>query len=231
MAEMGLFEAIYSARALRRLRPDPVPENLITKILDAAIRAPSAGNSQTWSFVVVREPELRRKLGVIYRKAADIIGAFYAARGRPEHMSEREFGHMMASGTYLWDHMGDAPVLLVPCGTPHVLPAAASLSPEVREKLSDAAACGPRIDAASIYPAIQNIILACRALGLATLITTNHMLYEDEVRDLLGIPKDVKTYALMPIGYPVNKFGHVIRKPVDEVAHADRWGVPWPDKT
>ena len=75
MAEVGLFEAMYSARALRRFKPDPVPEEVLARILDAAIRAPSAGNAQNWAFVVVRDPEQRRRLGAIYRKAADIVGA------------------------------------------------------------------------------------------------------------------------------------------------------------
>ena len=83
MSEIGLFEAMYSARALRRLKPDPVPDEIITKILDAAIRAPSAGNSQHWVFIVVRDAEQRRKLAVIYRKASDIAKAIYQARGRP----------------------------------------------------------------------------------------------------------------------------------------------------
>ena len=71
MSEIGLFEAMYSTRALRRLKPDPVPHGIITKILDAAMRASSAGNSQHWVFIVVRDPEVRRKLGLIYRKASD----------------------------------------------------------------------------------------------------------------------------------------------------------------
>ena len=84
MAEIGLFEAIYSARSLRRLKPDPVPEELITKILDAAIRAPSGGNAQNWAFIVVRDPVQRQKLGAIYRKASDIAEAVYAARSDEE---------------------------------------------------------------------------------------------------------------------------------------------------
>src|ERR1700693_3867296 len=111
MAEIGLYEAMYSARVLRRLRPNPVPEEVLTKILDAAIRAPSAGNAQNWAFVVVSDPKQRRRLGAIYREAADIVSAIYAARGRPPHMNEDEFRRLMSSGSYLWDHLGEAPVL------------------------------------------------------------------------------------------------------------------------
>ena len=85
-----------------------------------------------------------------------------------------------------------------------------------------------RIRGASIYPAVQNIILACRALGLGTTITTNHLRCEGEVKAVLGIPEEVQTYALMPIGYPRGKFGPVTRRPVAEVAHADRWSRQWP---
>ena len=115
MPEIGLFDAIYSARALRRLKPDPVPQEIITRILDAAVRAPSAGNAQHWAFVVVRDAERRRRLGMIYRKASDIASEVYKARGRPPHMSDEQYRRFLTSGAYLWDHMGDAPVLLVPC--------------------------------------------------------------------------------------------------------------------
>ena len=90
MPEIGLFEAIYYARSLRRFKPDPVPEEMITKIIDAAIRAPSGGNAQNWAFVVVRDPDQRQKLGLIYRKASDIAEAIYAARGRPPHLTEQQ---------------------------------------------------------------------------------------------------------------------------------------------
>jgi nitroreductase len=227
MAEIGLFEAMYSARALRRLKPDPVPEEVLAKILDAAIRAPSAGNAQNWAFVVVRDPEQRRRLGAIYRKAADIVGAIYAARARPPHMSEEQYRRLMSSGSYLWDHLGEAPVLLVACLRREALPPAAALPPAVQARLEDEREYVIRRAGASIYPAVQNIILACRALGLGTLITTNHMLYENEVKALLGLPDEVQTYALMPIGYPEGRFGPVKRRPLSEVVHLDRWTVPW----
>jgi nitroreductase len=228
MPEIGLFEAICTARSLRRLKPDPVPEALIAKVLDAAIRAPSAGNAQNWAFVVVRDAEQRRRLGLIYRKASDIAAAFYAARGRPPHLSEAQFARMLRSGGHLWQHMGEAPVLLVPCQHAPVEPPREALPPDIAAHYDDELAYAERIRGASIYPAVQNVILACRALGLGTVITTNHIRCEAEVKALLGIPEDVATFALMPIGWPLDGFGPLDRRPVAEIAHADRWGNPWP---
>lgn len=228
MTDIGLFEAIYSARSLRRLKPDPVPEAVLTQVLDAAIRAPSAGNAQNWAFVVVRDPEQRRKLGAIYRKASDIAAAVYRARERPAHLTDGQWQQLMSSGAYLWEHMGDAPVLLVPCLRQRDMPPADALPPEIQARYEDELAYLDRIRGASIYPAVQNIILACRALGLGTVITTNHLRCEDEVRSVLGLPVDVQTFALMPIGYPVGKFGPLSRRPLSEVVHADHWLKSWP---
>ena len=224
--DIGLFEAIYSARSIRRLKPDPVPEELITRILDAAIRAPSGGNAQSWAFVV-RDPALRHQLGVIYRKASDIAEAVYAARGRPPHLTEKQYTRLMAAGRHLWDHMSEAPVLLLPCSRRPVLPAREALPPDIATGWEEEAAYAERIRGASIYPAMQNILLACRGLGLGTVITTNHIRCEDEVKALLGIPEDVSTWALMPVGWPIDKFGPLTRQPLSEVVHADRWGRAW----
>lgn len=227
MSDIGLFEAIYSTRALRRLKPDPVPEEILTRILDAAIRAPSAGNAQNWAFVVVRDPELRRRLGRVYRKASDIASAMYAARERPTHMTDDQYRKMLSAGAHLGDHMGDAPVLLVPCARDRPPPRREALPPDIQANYSQELAYADRIRGASIYPAVQNIILACRAFGLGVVLTTNHIRCESEVKALLGLPADVSTYALMPIGYPQDKFGAVRRRPLREVAYADRWGSVW----
>ena len=146
----------------------------------------------------------------------------------PTHLSDRQFARLMAAGAYLWDHIGEAPVLLVPCARRPVLPARAALPPEIAARWADEVAYADRIRGASIYPAVQNIILACRALGLGTVITTNHIRCEDEVKALLGIPEDVATFALMPVGWPIDKFGPLTRRPLAEIAHADRWGAAWP---
>jgi len=227
MHEIGLFDAIYTARALRRLRPDPVPEELISRVLDAAIRAPSGGNAQNWVFIVVRDEAQRHRLGAIYRKASDEVAEIYVARGRPGHLTEKQYQRLMNGGAYLWDHLGDAPVLLVPCLRKRVMPPRDALPPQVAARYDVHLAYQQRILGASIYPAIQNIILACRALGLGTLITTNHILYEEEVRLALGLPEEVFTFALMPLGFPLDNTGPLSRLPIAEVTFAERWGLPW----
>src|SRR5215469_4464315 len=226
--DIGLFDAIYSARSIRRLKPDPVPQELLTRLLDAAIRAPSGGDAQGWAFIVVRDPELRRRLGAVYRKASDIAEAIYAARGRPPHLSEQQFARLMASGKHLWDHMADAPVILVPCSHRPVLPAREALPPDIAALWDEKAAYAERIRGASIYPAVQNILLACRGFGLGTVVTTNHIRCEGEVKKLLGIPEEVSTWALMPVGWPIDKFGPLTRRPLTEVVHAERWEGGWP---
>ena len=112
--EIGLFEAMYTARSLRHFKPDRVPEALITKVIDAAIRASSGGNTQHWFFVVVRDAEKRRQIAALYRKASDYASAIYSARPKPEHLTDEQYRQFLSNSGYLWDHMADAPVILVP---------------------------------------------------------------------------------------------------------------------
>lgn len=227
-SDIGLFEAMYTARSLRHFRPDPVPQALITQVIDAAIRASSGGNTQHWSFIVVRDAEVKRQLAALYRKASDYAGAYYSSRPKPDHLTDEQFRQFLANSGYLWDHMADAPVILVPCLTKRDPPERAGLPEVVQARYEAHLANTLRISGSSIYPAIQNIILACRGLGLGTVITTNHILYEDEVKAVLGVPANVATFALMPIGYPTRKYGPLTRKPVAQVTFADRWGSAWP---
>ncbi len=129
---------------------------------------------------------------------------------------------MMNGGTHLYDHMADAPVLLIPCLRikPFDLPAA--IPAEVRSAMT---AASPWTAGASIYPAVQNIILACRALGLGTVLTTNHTIAEDEIKAVVGLPPEVRTFALMPIGYPEGHFGPLTRRPLGEVTVLDHYGT------
>jgi nitroreductase len=229
MTDIGLFEAIHTARSLRRFRDEPVPDALITRVLDAAIRAPSGGNAQHWTFIVVRDAVLRQRLGAIYRKAAEEVGAIYAARPRPAHLTEAQYRSFLGSSAYLWEHMGEAPVILVPCLKRRDMPPPAALPPAVAARWDVHQAYQERIRGSSIYPAVQNIILACRGLGLGTVLTTIASLYEDELKQALDLPADIDTFALMPVGFPVNRHGPVTRRPVAEVTFADRWGQAWPD--
>jgi nitroreductase len=143
-------------------------------------------------------------------------------------MTEEKFQRFMAAGAYLWAHLGDAPVLLIPCLVRRDMPPRDALPGKVADRYEAHLAYQDRIRGASIYPAVQNIILACRGLGLGTVITTNHLLYEHEVRSALGMPPDVFTFALMPIGFPKGKYGPVVRKPLSEVAFTDTWGNHFP---
>lgn len=221
---IGLFEAMYSARAMRWLKPDPVPSHLIARILEAATQAPSAGNAQHWLFVVVSDPAQRRRIGEIYMRVSRWVWERYQQQPRPAHVSEAQFDRMMKGGVHLYEHMADAPILLIPCLRLHPVELPPTIPPEISSAMKEAA---PWTAGASIYPAVQNIILACRGLGLGTVLTTNHTIAEDEIKAVLDLPPDVRTFGLMPIGYPAGEFGPVKRRPINEVAVLDRYGTPF----
>jgi nitroreductase len=226
MAEIGLFEAIHTARAIRHVKSDPVPDELIEKVIDAGIRAPSAVNYQNWLFVVVKDRALRKKIGKLYREAGERISKEYSARmsDRPGHMSDKKFARLMSSAAYLRVHLADAPVLLFACLRARKADLAMAGAPGSAPTMTQ------RTASASIYPAVQNMILACRALGLGTVLTTLHTFAEEEIKTLLGLPADVTTYALLPIGYPQDgyKHGPVKRQPVHEVTFVNTMATPWP---
>ncbi len=222
--QIRLFEAMYSARAMRWLKSDPVPPQLIARILEAATQAPSAGNQQNWLFVVVYDAEQRRRLGEIYAKVSRWVRERYQQQSKPEHVSQDQYDRMMKGGVYLHEHMGEAPVLLIPCLRLNPAELPSEIPAEVCSAMKEAA---PWTAGASIYPAVQNVILACRALGLGTVLTTNHTVAEEEVKAVLNLPRNVRTFALMPIGYPARQFGPVKRRPVADVAVLDRYGAPF----
>jgi nitroreductase len=222
--EISLFEAMYSARAMRWLKSDPIPAQLVARILEAATQAPNAGNRQNWLFVVVRDAEQRRCIGAIYQKVSLWVLQRYQHQGKPANQSQPEYDRMMRGGAHLYDHMANAPVLLIPCLRLNPVELPTGIPPEVRSAMTAAA---PWTAGASIYPAVQNIILACRALGLGTVLTTNHTIAEGEIKAVLDLPPEVRTFALMPIGYPERNFGPVTRQPVSEVAILDHYGTPF----
>jgi len=222
--EVGLFEAMYSARAMRWLKPDPIPLEIIARIIEAATQASSAGNAQNWLFVVVCDSEQRRRIGEIYRRVSRWVWERYQHQSRPAHVSEKQYDRMMRAGLHLYEHMAEAPVLLFPCLRLNPVALPPTIPPDIRAAMREAS---PWTAGASIYPAVQNIILACRGLGLGTVLTTNHTVAEDEIKAVLDLPSDVRTFGLMPIGYPAGKFGPVRRRPIGEVAVLNRYGAPF----
>jgi nitroreductase len=209
--EIGLFEAIHTMRAMRRLKPDPVPDELIRKIIAAGLCAPSGGDAQHWRFIVVKDAEVKKQLQLRYKKALDQLLPRYRAAPPPPGKTEAQKNRMLDAVVYLTEHFHEAPVLIVCC------------------LIGDfAATMGlPKMSGASIYPAAQNMLLAARGLGLGATLTTRHLFFEKEVNVVLGLPEKAETFAILPIGYPMGKFGPVSRSPVEQVTFQDRWGTPY----
>jgi nitroreductase len=204
-----LFEIIRTTRSMRRLKPDPVPNELIRKILEAGTCAPSGGNMQRWRFLVIRDAEIKRTVGAYYKRAwVEQVAPRYRS-GEPAPGTSRErFLRLLDAAEHLAAHIHEAPVWIVPClegGTP------------------------TRTSGSSIYPAVQNMLLAARALGLGATLTTLYLQFEQQAEAALGLPPGVHSYALLPIGYPVGRFGPVRRVPLADVVFENRWGQPYRD--
>jgi F420 biosynthesis protein FbiB-like protein len=219
MSEPGVFETIYQCRAIRYLKPDPVPDDLVRKILDAAIRAPSGSHRQCWHFVVVRDPAIRKRIQELYRQAFDMYAKIVADVPPREGVSAESVARVYRSAEHLADHMHEAPLYVIPC-----------LVNERGRIEGDGTfqTVGRKSLYASIYPAVQNLLLACRAYGLGACLTTLHLMHEEEIAKLLGLPDNVETMCLIPVGWPAAKFGPVTRVPVEQVSSLDRWGTPLP---
>ena len=205
MSSLDLHEAIFTTRAMRRLKPDPVPPEDLEYLVRAATQAANAQNLQTWAFVVVTDPATRERIGEIYRELGrQIVTPAAEESSALDPATRKVYRHSIA----LVEGMVDAPALIVVCnrGSP---PA---------EALAASAYYG------SVYPAIQNLMLAARSRGLGTTLTTLHKLREADVKTVLGIPDDYETIALIPVGYPTGRGGSPKRRPTGEVTPWDRWG-------
>ncbi len=217
--DTDVFTIMGSLRAMRRLKPDPVPEELVWKVIEAGTKAPSGGNSQPWRFVVVQDPQTKRFIQERYARAFQVYmqANLELAQRRPTPPSDAEMARQMRAGRaalHLAEHMHEVPVLLLVCMVPREL---ALLTDEKGRPRSHAALY------ASVFPAVQNVLLACRALGLGATLTTLHLMFEADVKTRLGIPADVETVALVPIGWPIGRFGPTSRMPVEEVTYWDGW--------
>ena len=209
-ADPGLFETIHTLRAMRRLKPDPVPDAVIQKILAAGTCAPSGQNLQRWAFLVVTDPAGKRFFGERYDYwMRDRFGSLLSQVNDPT-----PDGRLMKAAMHLSEHLHEAPVLLFCCGKrdwPFVVPA------ESRVGLAPPSY-------GSIYPCVQNILLACRGLGLGASLTTMHQMFEPEMHEFFGIPLTHGVVAVIPIGYPQGNFGPVRRAPAETKTHFNRWG-------
>lgn len=209
--EPGLFEILFSTRAMRRLKPDPVPDHLIERILQAGQAAPNGGNNQEWGVVVVKDAAVKARVQVYYQRAFDTFVA-QSYQDRIAAMPPGEDRDKLVRQTdvvaALTRDFHKVPVWLVPC-----------------------LEIGPRgasaMTGASIYPAVQNMLLAARALGLGSTLTTRHMIYGKKVDAIFGLPENVMSFAILPLGYPEGRFGPVSRAPLATFAHAESWGRPF----
>ena len=205
MTSTDIFDIMGTMRAMRRLKPDPVPDALISKILEAGVAAPNGGNFQTWRFMVLKDPAPKKAVQLLYKRAFDeTVGPRYATAAPPPGVSKERYARQHAAVEYLTEHFHQAPVWIVACLVDGPSPS--------------------RTAGASIYPAVQNMLLATRALGLGSTLTTRHLLFAKEADAALGLPEGVHSYAILPIGYPMGNFGPVGRTSLSDVVFSETWG-------
>ena len=198
--EVPLLEGIRTTRALRRLKPDPVPPALIRKVCEAGTFAPSGGNRQPWRFIAVTERGRRAWVAERYREAfhAYIQPALVAARD-PSYPEARS--RNVAAAVYLADHLAEVPVLLFVAGWTR--------------------RGAPQHQA--LFPAIQNVLLACRAVGLGASLTTIHRSFGEELDRWLGLPEACPTCAMLPIGWPRGTYRRPVRNSIDQCLFYERY--------
>lgn len=207
--EMSVFETIYNCRAMRRLKPDAVPEALLLKLVDAANQAPTGSNAQGARWIIVRDRAQKEKLAALNKAA--VRGYVAPSSGRAAalpHQDADKRSRMLAAVLWQAEHLQEIPALIIACyqfGGP------------VGAGMAQAAGGG------SIWPAVQNLLLAARALGLGAAPTTLGLADREAARQVLGLAEDVEAYCLIPVGYPLGKFGPVTRLPVVETVRWDRW--------
>ena len=214
-AGFDLYEAASTTRAVRRLPPDPIPEPVLRRVLQAATWAPSGGNLQPWHVIAVRDPARKKGLAELYRGLwSDYATQRRALLAKLPDAVRAPAEKALASGDHLAAHLDEAPVIATFCFHPE------------RLIITDAELGRPSVvGGASLYPAVQNLLLACRAEGLGSVLTTLLCSREKQVRELLEIPEPWATCAFVPIGWPAGSgHGPLSRRPVERVAFADRFG-------
>ncbi len=208
---MDFFDVIHTQRSIRSFKPDPVPDEAIWKMIDAAIRAPSGSNTQPWGWLVVRDEEKKRIFANAIRAGFEEGGRLQQMRENVAKIEDPTQRRMMERAINFFGNVDSAPVLIIPCLV------------NVTSPVSDMSGL---FAGASIYGAVQNLMLAARAQGLGTVLTTFNIAHEDLLRREFGLPENVRPVAVVPVGYPQGqRFGPTTRKPADTVTHWDAWGT------
>jgi len=215
MGSMDLYDAMSTLRAVRRLKPDPIPKDVLHRILEAATWAPTGGNTQPWRVVVVEDADKKKALAELYRAGWYAYSEHHRSLIKDAPESVRVTTEkMLDAGNYLADHFADTPAILIFCFNPKNMAITDA-------KLSRISVVG----GGSIYPAVQNTLLACRVEGLGCVLTTLLCQNEEEVRSILEIPEPWGTAAAIPIGYPVRGgHGPISRRSVEKLVFQDTWG-------
>ena len=240
-SDARIFDVMYQCRAMRRLKQDPVPDEMLLRLVDAALRAPSGSNAQNWAFVIVRDLEQKRRIQTLWQRAWRFyLDTAAKAELRPhEDAPARE--RMLRAANQLADHLHEVPALifvavqrdeafakvLASAGT--FRKAVGHLGPGTTARLL---AAGLRTaglaDGATAYPAVQNLLLAARALGLGAVLTTLHFFLPGELERVVDLPSSATLAAIVPVGFPRGRFGPVSRPAVEAVVSWDRWRRPSP---
>ncbi|HEY7268902.1 MAG TPA: nitroreductase family protein [Dehalococcoidia bacterium] len=208
--EPGIFEVMYTTRAMRRLKPDAVPEELLLKLVDAANQAASASNSQVARWVIVRDRDAVGKIAELNRAVA--FAYANAGGSRPPSLPHQsDEARERQRKAFLWQarHLHECPAIIVACQ-------------EAAGSRADTFAAGAGAGG-SIWPQVQNLLLAARALGLGATPTTLPMANRAAFREALALPENVEAFCVIPVGWPIGKFGPVSRKPVSEIVHWEQW--------
>jgi len=202
---MPIEEAMRTQRALRRLRPDPVDDALVLRLIELALKAPTGRNAQRWEFVVVRDRGVKAQLARLYRTAWGLYGRL----GRRLTASDPKMQRQLKAVQWQAENFEEVPVLVVAClrGLRPVWPSLVVTSYY-----------------GSIYPAVQNLLLAARAAGLGAALITLPLWSPWRVRRVLGLPWRVTPCAIVPLGWPLGRYGPTTRRPVGDVVHLDRYG-------
>jgi len=210
---MPLVEAMVTQRAVRRVLPDPVAPGIVRRCIELALEGPTGSNGQNWEFVVVTEQKTKARLQVQYRR----IWALYGRAGERVAADDPQTARILASVRWQVEHFTEIPVVVVAC-----LRGGANLPYVPMPAMANTAHYG------SIYPSVQNLLLAARAVGLGGSLITLPLWSVTVARRILGLPLSVEPCCVVPLGWPRGRYGPKPRKPVDQVIHLERYGTATP---